>query len=248
MTTSIQHIKNAEHIVKTAMQANPLTALENFEAELSASKLNTNKKLIEQRELHIFDKKLAYFFKDFNGAVYECKSSTGVYIVMGFAGKATKPKFHYSFKNEERKNEYIENWAARQLTAIHAKTERKETRKKLQENALELVNVGDVFRSSWGYEQTNIDYYQVIAIKGKSTVTLREIASKIVEETHYLAGKKVPCVNEFVNEAFDKRIAVYSTTDNKPNISVSLSSFQNAYLKHREADGSYAPDDFTAYY
>mgnify|MGYP001588521021 CR=1 FL=1 len=27
--------------------------------------------------------------------------------------------------------------------------------------------VGDVLRSSWGYDQSNIDYYEVVALKGK---------------------------------------------------------------------------------
>lgn len=37
------------------------------------------------------------------------------------------------------------------------------------------VKVGDVFYSSWGYEQTNIDFYQVIALKGATMVTLQKI-------------------------------------------------------------------------
>ncbi|PCQ44955.1 hypothetical protein CQA31_23920 [Citrobacter freundii] len=29
------------------------------------------------------------------------------------------------------------------------------------------VSVGDVFASSWGYEQTNVGFYQVISTHGK---------------------------------------------------------------------------------
>ena len=29
------------------------------------------------------------------------------------------------------------------------------------------VSVGDVFVSSWGYEQTNVNFYQVISVHGK---------------------------------------------------------------------------------
>ncbi len=31
------------------------------------------------------------------------------------------------------------------------------------------VSLGDVFVSSWGYEQTNTCFYQVIALRGKKT-------------------------------------------------------------------------------
>ncbi|WP_240184397.1 hypothetical protein [Enterobacter cloacae] len=35
------------------------------------------------------------------------------------------------------------------------------------------VSLGDVFVSSWGYEQTNTCFYQVIALRGKKTAVLR---------------------------------------------------------------------------
>ena len=36
------------------------------------------------------------------------------------------------------------------------------------------LRVGDILYSSWGWEQTNIDFYQVIAIRG-SAVDLRQL-------------------------------------------------------------------------
>ena len=39
------------------------------------------------------------------------------------------------------------------------------------------VKVGDVFYDSWGYEQTNIDFYQVVALRGKTQIVLRPIHS-----------------------------------------------------------------------
>ena len=39
------------------------------------------------------------------------------------------------------------------------------------------VKVGDVFYDSWGYEQTNIDFYQVIALRGKTQVVLAAIGA-----------------------------------------------------------------------
>ena len=38
----------------------------------------------------------------------------------------------------------------------------------------ESLRVGDILYSSWGWEQTNIDFYQVIAIRG-SAVDLRQL-------------------------------------------------------------------------
>ena len=36
------------------------------------------------------------------------------------------------------------------------------------------VRVGDIFEASWGYDQTNVDHYQVVGVTGKS-VRIREV-------------------------------------------------------------------------
>ncbi|EEW8141382.1 hypothetical protein FSF79_025435 [Escherichia coli] len=42
------------------------------------------------------------------------------------------------------------------------------------------VSVGDVFVSSWGYEQTNVNFYQVISVHGKKTVTVQEVRASVL--------------------------------------------------------------------
>lgn len=44
------------------------------------------------------------------------------------------------------------------------------------------VEVGDIFYSSWGYEQTNVDFFQVIALKGTTQVIIREVNLAIEKE------------------------------------------------------------------
>lgn len=44
------------------------------------------------------------------------------------------------------------------------------------------VKVGDIFYTSWGYEQTNLDFYQVVGLVGKVTVKLRKIAKDTTEQ------------------------------------------------------------------
>ena len=41
------------------------------------------------------------------------------------------------------------------------------------------INIGDIFYSSWGYDQTNIDYYKVKKLIGKASVELVPIESRI---------------------------------------------------------------------
>ena len=40
------------------------------------------------------------------------------------------------------------------------------------------VHIGDIFYSSWGYDQTNVDFFQVVDLKGKRTAVVQEINAK----------------------------------------------------------------------
>ena len=61
---------------------------------------------------------------------------------------------------------------------------------------MDEVKIGDIFYSSWGYDQTNIDFYQVIA-KTEKMVTARRIgANRVLAEHGYY---KTPLKDEFVS-------------------------------------------------
>ena len=61
----------------------------------------------------------------------------------------------------------------------YAEQIRKEEPKKKQKKAGKKnafgVKVGDIFSASWGYEQTNNDFFQVIALVGEKSVRVREV-------------------------------------------------------------------------
>lgn len=44
------------------------------------------------------------------------------------------------------------------------------------------VKVGDMFYSSWGYEQTNVDFFQVVELVGSCSVRVREVLPELIEE------------------------------------------------------------------
>lgn len=43
------------------------------------------------------------------------------------------------------------------------------------------VSVGDIFSASWGYEQTQTDFFQVVELVGTSSVRVREVCLPIIE-------------------------------------------------------------------
>lgn len=44
------------------------------------------------------------------------------------------------------------------------------------------VKVGDIFSASWGYDQTNVDFFQVVALVGETSVRVREVCPPCIEE------------------------------------------------------------------
>jgi hypothetical protein len=68
------------------------------------------------------------------------------------------------------------------------------------------IKTGDVFASSWGYNQTNVVFYQVVDLtpSGKSA-RVRKVAQDVVSEGD---GWEMvaPLMDDFVSDTFTKRI------------------------------------------
>ncbi len=59
------------------------------------------------------------------------------------------------------------------------------------------LKVGDILRCSWGYDQTNIDFYEVVKTSA-NTVQILEIESEeFVNNDQSMTGKSVPCPGKF---------------------------------------------------
>lgn len=56
----------------------------------------------------------------------------------------------------------------------------KEKKQKAEKKNVFGVKIGDIFSASWGYEQTNNDFFQVIALVGEKSVRVREVHPEII--------------------------------------------------------------------
>lgn len=123
-----------------------------------------------------------------------------------------KNEFHYRFQTAERMMEYVENFIEKHVNYLQRREEEKQQRKIKAQLLAAQVNVGDIFVDSWGWEQTNVDFYQVVAKPSAKTVIVREIASERVEGSEMSHGmacdvRAVP--NAFIGEEQKKRIDNY---------------------------------------
>lgn len=128
-------------------------------------------------------------------AVVYVSQAAGRWYGVAYAGSAGKPAWNYRFRSQERLAEYITDWGARLRECAKRKAEAKAKRAAFKHS----LKVGDVLKSSWGYDQTNIDYYEITKVIGKY-VEAREIGCESVE-TGWLQGKSIPVPGKFVGPA-----------------------------------------------
>lgn len=85
------------------------------------------------------------------------------------------------------------------------------------------VKVGDIFYTSWGYDQTNIDFYKIVAVKNK-TISYVSIG----EDRTYtgpMQGTVVPNINHIGTNVKNARILV----DGNGTVSFKVTNYSWAY-------------------
>ena len=158
-----------------------------------------------------------YESDNFIGAMYTITGPNGVMQIVRLYKKwATKPELNHYVESKDRAIELIQEREDRLKSWEDMKAER---RKKATNNTLKI---GDILYSSWGYDQTNIDFYQVTELIGKQSVKIKQVASKVLSNSH--GQDKVTAVKGAFLENAEEMLKRVS--DN----SVSLNSYSSARL------------------
>lgn len=110
-----------------------------------------------------------------------------------YKGTSQKAAWWIKFNSIERRDEKINNFFKSLESWEKLKQERKEERKK----EVEDLQVGDLLHYSWGYEQTNCEFYQVVAKKGKK-FTIHEISSKHIRDNSDMSDFRSPIKGAFL--------------------------------------------------
>ena len=119
-----------------------------------------------------------------------------------------KPIFNYRFSGQAQMIAWLEKDLNRRLEIKAAEEARKEANKKALQNI--PYQVGDLMYYSWGYDQTNVDFFQVIEVKTKSIV-LQPIEGKMLPSNGYgsMAGLVAPIANTFHGKPIRKNVKAW---------------------------------------
>lgn len=110
------------------------------------------------------------------------------------------PAWRFYFSKPEQRDAKVAAFLASQAARAQEQAARRQ--KSSDGHTLE---VGHVFYNSWGYEQTNIDFYQVVRVT-RCGVFVRPVKSKQTDTTGWLTGKVVPDIGNFSGPETFKRV------------------------------------------
>ena len=112
-----------------------------------------------------------------------------------------KKVFGYRFRDMKRLEEYCTEYYNK-IVKLNQEAQNQKIKKKEQDIIdRDNVKVGDIFYYSWGFEQTNVEFYQVTSKKGKASITIRPIYSETVESLGWASESCRACPNDFIGDS-----------------------------------------------
>lgn len=172
---------------------------------------NTAENRLQQREIYfsVLRNTEIKEYPEINAVIGTGNDTKGRPSAIGFTGTKGKPDFNYYFSSEERREAYINKFIEEQKQKLEYKSERKAKKQAPTIHALPF-KPGDILYNSWGYEQTNVDFYQVVRCT-KSSVFIRPIKAEYSDRSAScdMAAYLRPLKDSFIGEEIRKKIQWY---------------------------------------
>lgn len=130
-----------------------------------------------------------------DAVAYEYEKNEKPYAI-GFIRKQSKPAFHFRFLSIKNRQNHIDKFFENVKGSQDYKAAYKAEEKAFEHS----FQVGDVVHHSWGWEQTNCDFYQVVEVPGKKSIVIREIASQCTENG-FMSGHAMPLKDHFLTDS-----------------------------------------------
>jgi hypothetical protein len=127
------------------------------------------------------------------------ETRTGRPLLTIWMPKASKPFVNMQFTDAQKRLAYlgrvVDGYAQREAQKIQAREDAKGTPEQLA-----AVVVGTMFSYSWGYDQTNVDYFQLVGRSGRMA-QLRPIAAETVRGSEGMMCEHVrPVKDAFIDD------------------------------------------------
>lgn len=142
--------------------------------------------------------------------LFNYTSSVNEYRAVIFEGRRTKASFYYGFTTEEKRTKYLNSFFEKKEKIHQYKIEKSNAKKKRKIDLAKEIEIGTVLQGSWGYEQTNREFYQVVEKPSKFKVVIRPISQENVPGSMDFNSCKVkPIKDSFIGDKETKIITEY---------------------------------------
>ena len=156
--------------------------------------------------------------KNINSVVKDFKENLGLDLVIDFDCMHAKLKkdsprsrlgfktlWAYRFKDTNQMLKFFTEQYNIQISSKDRKASEKIANKERAKKELESVKIGDIFLCSWGYEQTNVNFYKLIEKKGSKGI-FQEVGYNHVRETSWCSADVEIDETQIIGEPFVKMI------------------------------------------
>ena len=96
---------------------------------------------------------------------------------------------------------------------VNAKQQRLDANAKARQEFVNPYKVGDILYGSWGYDQTNVDFFQILEV-GNRSLKIRKIASRSLETTSWCSEYVEPVKDSFIKDEVHRVNLVISLCGN----------------------------------
>lgn len=116
---------------------------------------------------------------------------------------------NFVFKTFDEAEKYFNRKIESYTTNINTRIEKK--KKDAEVNASDFYRVDDIICNSWGFEQTNVNFYRVVRVLNRS-IEIVEIGGKVVEGSvydHGMACEVIPNSDKIIDGGDKYLLRVY---------------------------------------
>ncbi len=150
-------------------------------------------------------------------------------------GRAEKPQIYSTYPNEEYRDKAIQEFLDRRAYRAEVNAQRKQERRLTRDHN---IQIGDIYYTNWGYDQTNIDFYKVVNVRG-SRIDLKELTQKYTDRGEGGYPDTVIPGDEFANDK------IYTVSARADGTVTSLSSFE--YLSKWDGQPKYQTNPYAGH-
>lgn len=177
----------------------PVPPVEPVSAAKQQAREDKAAKIRSTRALYVARGALVVSDKRSDAVAYLYRTREGHPAAAVFFGQQTKPAQRYRYRSEAKREEDVTKAFQARRAWLDMRKGRADERNAYRNH----YQVGTILRTCWGYEQTNVDFYEVTKVTGQM-VDVRKLNCESIE-TAWCQGQSVPLPGDYAGPPLRRR-------------------------------------------